>query len=107
MKPMTDREEGGMQESIDTPAPLGPFDGLGAFLGGIGFIITSPRAWGYAAVPITVAVLLACGLTCLGWFGAFKSANALIGEASGFWAETGRWSVVAGLGLLALALALL
>src|SRR5262245_19097210 len=39
---------------------------LSAFLGGVGFVLTTPSVWFYACVPLAMALLLWCGLAALG-----------------------------------------
>lgn len=43
-------------------AVLGFFAGVRAVLGGVGFVVGTPSAWGLAAVPVVVATLLLGGL---------------------------------------------
>lgn len=67
------------------PQPLdrpGARDGLGAFFGGFGFILTNPGIWPLALVPVTVALSL---FGVLGWLAADlvpPQIEALLGPAS-------------------------
>src|SRR5262245_49179865 len=74
-------------------------DGLSAFLGGIGFVFKTPSVWPYAAVPVLMALLLSCVLGVLGFWGAWKAAQAWIGEGGG-WATAGHWLVTISLGMV-------
>ncbi len=49
---------------------MGFFSGAGAFYQGIGFVVSTPRLWPRAAVPMLVALLLFAGLVAAGLFGA-------------------------------------
>jgi CysZ protein len=49
---------------------VGFFAGAGAFFQGMGFVVSTPRVWPRAAVPVAVALVLFGGLTALGIFGA-------------------------------------
>jgi hypothetical protein len=86
--------------------------GLEAFLGGIGFVIATPRVWGYALVPVGMLVLLFCGLLGLAFWGSHHLSSQLFGPDSGVGGQIGYWAlrialIVVGLllaGLLALSL---
>ena len=54
---------------------VGPLDGLWAFAGGIGFVLTTPAVWGRALVPVGVLALLSLGLCGLSWWGAWRPAR--------------------------------
>jgi CysZ protein len=77
---------------------LGVGDGLRAFGGGIGFIVGTPRVWGYALVPFLMMTVLACGFGWLGVWLAGQTGTAVFGSDAGFWGQTGSWalSIVAG-----------
>lgn len=49
---------------------------LRAFFGGIGFVVGTPSAWGWAMVPIIVAFVILGGLTGLGIWGAVEIVRA-------------------------------
>lgn len=82
------------------------WDGGRAFFGGCGFVITSPRVWPYAMVPVLVAFTLGSGLGALGIWGAWRAADAILSGDSG-WAEAGRWLITIFFGLVAVLVALL
>jgi CysZ protein len=84
---------------------LGVGDGIHAVAGGAGFIITTPRVWGYALVPAGIALVLTVGLSVLGVWGAARVSNALLGEPDGFWANAGSWLVTVLVSAVALLLA--
>jgi CysZ protein len=102
----------GTRKPRSRPSRLGLFDGFGAFFGGIGFVLATPSVWPFAAVPAGMAVLLGCGLTGLGFWGASRFSDALIAD-SGTFSTLGQWLLTIVLGvalmvvsvLLALALA--
>src|SRR5690348_16980664 len=74
-------------------------DGVRAFFGGIGFILTTPRVWGYAMVPVTVLLLLSCLLGTAAFWGAFKTASAVISSTESGWSQAGWWAITISLGL--------
>ena len=82
------------------------WDGVRAFFGGCGFIVTTPRVWPFAMVPVLVALFLATGIGALGIWGAWRAALAILSGDSA-WAETGRWLIAIVFGLVALLVALL
>lgn len=49
---------------------FGFFAGAGAFFQGMGFVVSTPRVWPRALVPMLAALVLFGGLTALGIFGA-------------------------------------
>jgi CysZ protein len=79
--------------------------GLAAFGGGIGFILTTPRMWLYALVPITVMVLVTILLSVLFIWGGFHVSGAVLGEPTGGWGRVGVWLLNAVMVLLALLVA--
>lgn len=76
--------------------------GLDAFCGGIGFVIVTPRVWGYALVPIGMLLLLLCGLLGLGIWGSHHLSNSLIGPDAGLWAQIRYWGLMIALGVAAI-----
>lgn len=82
------------------------WDGGRAFFAGCGFVITNPRVWPAAMVPVLVAFFLGTGLGVLGIWIAHRSADAILSGESG-WAEAGRWAITILFGLVALMVALL
>jgi CysZ protein len=80
---------------------LGLFDGFSAFTGGIGFVLTKPSVWPYAAVPALMALLLTVVLSCLGVWGAVSLPESWFGE--GGWASAGWWTAT----IVAVAMALM
>jgi uncharacterized protein involved in cysteine biosynthesis len=71
---------------------LGFFDGLRAFFGGIGFIVTRPSMWGWAAIPAVVATLLFGGTGALAIWGGSALAQHVVTGVSG-WATAGMWTL--------------
>jgi CysZ protein len=86
---------------------LGVGDGLGAFLGGVGFVIATPGVWLYALVPVTVLMLLACGGCVGGAWGAWETAFHFIGREAGAWKQVEGWLLTVGLAVLFVVLGLL
>lgn len=87
-----------------TKARLGIWDGVRAFFGGVGFVITTPRVWGWSLVPVAVALVLGGGLGAIGVWGASRAADAMFSGDSG-WAEAARWTLGVLLALVALLVA--
>jgi hypothetical protein len=81
---------------------VGPLDGLWAFAGGTGFVVSTPSVWGWALVPVGVLTLLSLGLCGLSWWGAWEAGKALAGEGT-----LGTWTLTALFGLLGAMLAVL
>jgi CysZ protein len=90
-----------------SPEKVGLIGGLEAFGSGIGFIITTPRVWGYALVPMTMLLLLSCGLTGVGVWGSHHLSTSLFGEDIGTWGQVGKWSLTVVLTLVAIIAAVL
>src|SRR5262249_39462196 len=62
-------------------------------LGGIRFVMFSPRLWPYAVVPLLVMIFLTIGLTyVLLWAGSHVT-SAILGEPTSAWARFGGWIV--------------
>src|SRR4051812_16487516 len=76
-------------EDVQESGRAGVLDGLQAFAGGIGFVLTTPSVWGYALVPAAVMLVLACGLGALGIWGSLRATDALLGPSGGFWSGAG------------------
>ena len=82
------------------------WDGARAFFGGVGFVVSRPSVWPYAAVPVGVLLLLVSGLGALGLWGSWHLALVLVAGASA-WATAGRWLLELLLGSVALLVAVL
>jgi CysZ protein len=92
------------------PAPrqaIGIGTGLIAFFNGIGFILVTPRVWGYSAVPVLLALLLTCAVGGTGVYEAGRLSRSLFGEPAGTWSHLGGWTLTLVLGLLSLAVGVL
>ena len=73
---------------------LGFFAGVRAFFGGLGFVVTTPSAWGWAMIPVTVAAVLFGGTGALAIWGGSELAQRLIGDgAGGTWSSIGMWAL--------------
>ncbi|MGH7168852.1 MAG: hypothetical protein ACRELG_01050, partial [Gemmataceae bacterium] len=81
--------------------------GLEAFGNGIGFVLITPRVWGYALVPVAMLVLLFCGLAGLAFWGSHHLSSWLIGPNSGVWGQIGYWSATIALAVMGIIVALL
>jgi CysZ protein len=81
--------------------------GLEAFGGGIGFVMVTPRVWGYALVPVGMLLLLSCGLTGLAVWGSHHLSTWLIGPNPSAWGQTGYWSLIIALGVVGFIVAVL
>jgi CysZ protein len=82
-------------------------EGLRAVLGGIGFVLLTPRVWPHTAVPMVMLTVLACGLGGLGVWGANWITGTLTGNPEGVWGQVGSWLLTVLLALAALLAALL
>jgi CysZ protein len=91
----------------ETVPAAGFGEGFEAFLGGINFIITTPSVWLHALVPALLVLVLACGLSWLGVWGAGHTVNAFLGPSSGFWSTAGSWILTIILAVAAVLFALL
>ncbi len=81
-------------------------DGARAFFGGIGFVMSRPRVWPLAMVPVLVLTALIASIAALGIWGAWALARALF-AGSGALSEVGRVSMEVILDSIALLVALL
>jgi CysZ protein len=86
---------------------LGVGDGLAAFFGGIGFVMTTPGVWLYALVPVTVLLLLACGGCVGGALGAWETVFHFIDREAGGWKQAEGWLLTVLLSVLFIVLGLL
>ncbi|HLK39022.1 MAG TPA: EI24 domain-containing protein [Polyangiaceae bacterium] len=58
---------------------MGFFQGIGAFFGGVGWVVRTPRVWGLALVPVVTALALIVVLAFEGVRGAFVLAHRMEG----------------------------
>lgn len=95
---------------VSVPRQLGFLDGLKAFFGGIGFIVSRPSMWGWSMIPVFVAGLLFSGSAALAiWAGTAAADHVIAGsglDASG-WATAGNWTLRFVFGLVGVLLAFL
>lgn len=91
------------------PAPvrlaLGFGAGVRAFFGGIGFVVSTPGTWGWAAVPVIVATVLFGGTGALALWGAGSLTDRFVGDPSGTWHAAGAVLVQVVLSLVGILLA--
>jgi CysZ protein len=83
----------------------GFFGGVAALFRGVGFIVGTPSMWGYAAVPIAVALMILTGLGWLFVHVAGRAVDTLVGPAHAARVEHALLTV--GLDVAALLVALL
>ncbi|HVH41220.1 MAG TPA: EI24 domain-containing protein [Labilithrix sp.] len=82
----------GRPEGARVGKQLGFFDGVGAFFGGLGFVIGRPSLWGWALIPALVASVLFFGLAGLAlWGGSSLAESMLSSPGSSAWATAGLW----------------
>jgi CysZ protein len=67
-------------------------DGISAFFGGIGFVISSPSVWPYAAVPVLMMLFLFCGTFALEVWGTWDLTGRLVNPES-TWGEAAVWAL--------------
>jgi hypothetical protein len=82
---------------------LGAID---AFVGGIGFILITPRMWPLAMVPAAILTILLIGLTAAGVWGAAELSAGLFGHDRGTWGAIGYWILTVFFALIAFLIAL-
>ena len=89
---MTARPWSASPQTTASNKRLGFLDGVGAFFGGLGFIVGRPSMWGWALIPTLVATALFFGLGALAvWGGTILADRALWDPAGGGWTTTGIW----------------
>lgn len=83
-----------------TSARLGFFAGVRALFGGLGFVVTTPSAWGWAMIPVAVASILFGGTGALAIWGGSELAAHLVGSggvadaaAATTWSTVGIWAL--------------
>jgi CysZ protein len=64
-------------------AALGFFAGVRALLGGVGFVVGSPRIWPWACVPVLVAAILFAGAGALAVWGGTELSRHVLDPGSG------------------------
>lgn len=73
---------------------LGFFAGIRAFFGGIGFVVSRPSVWGWAAIPVLVATLLFGGLGALAiWGGSELTARIVDPTSTSTLSAVGAWTL--------------
>jgi CysZ protein len=75
-------------------AALGFFSGVRALFGGLGFVVTTPSAWGWAMIPVVIASVLLGVAGALAFWGGSELAQHLLGDpAAGGWSAAGSWAL--------------
>jgi len=73
-------------------AAIGFFGGVRAFFGGAGFVVATPSAWGWAAVPVLMAAVLFAGAGALAiWGGSELLERFVVHAGEGAWAVASLW----------------
>lgn len=93
-----------MNDEFDS---IGISSALKAFAGGIGFVLTTPTVWPWATVPAAIMLMLMCGVTGLGWWGAAELLASLFGPQRDTWGAIGYWVLMIIAGVVVLLLAML
>lgn len=78
-----------MNDEFDS---MGITASLRAFVGGIGFVLLTPSIWPWALVPGAIMLLLLCGVTGFGWWGAAELLAGAFGSERHFWGAIGYWT---------------
>jgi CysZ protein len=87
------RPDGEDERRTKAPRKVTLLGAVEALAGGIGFVVATPRVWGYALVPVGMLLLLFCGLVGLAVWASDHFSNLLIAPGVGFWGEVGRWTL--------------
>jgi len=87
-------------DATPTSARLGFFAGVRALFGGVGFVVSTPSAWGWAMIPVVVATVLFGGAAVLAIWGGSHLALAVLGTsgaadaaAATTWTTIGVWAL--------------
>src|SRR4051812_41865350 len=81
---------------------IGAFAGFRAFIGGTGFVLSTPSVWGWSLVPVGFMGLISLVLCGLSEWGSWEASKELVGERN-----FGTWTLAILLGLLGAMLAVL
>lgn len=90
----------------DRPSRVTSLGAINAFVGGIGFILTTPRTWPLAVVPAAILTILLIGLTAVGVWGAAELSDVLLGHDRGILGTIGYWILTVFFALIAFLIAL-
>jgi CysZ protein len=91
---------------VSKRAVLGFFAGVRALFGGVGFVVSTPSAWGWAMIPALAAAVLFGGGSALAiWAGSALSERIVGDVAAHGWAVLGMWTLRVLLWALGLVLA--
>ncbi len=91
-----------------TKGAVGFVAGVRGFLGGLGFVVTTPAVWGWSLVPAAIATLLFGGLGTLAVYGAGELTRRVLEDAGeGAWTTAGTWFLRVVFSLLGLVISFL
>jgi CysZ protein len=93
-----------MNDEFDS---MGISSALKAFFGGVGFVLTTPSVWPWAAVPGAIMLILLCGVTGFGWWGAAELLANLFGSQRDTWGAIGYWTSLIVAGAIVMLIAML
>jgi CysZ protein len=86
---------------------LGISTALEAFLGGIGFVISKPKVWGWALVPVCLMMILTCAGAALLLWGGVTQVQSLFSPDRGTWGAIGYWILMVLVGIVAIVMGVL
>lgn len=82
-----------MMQTQAAPRKPGFFDGVGAFFGGLGFIVSRPSMWGWALIPTIIATVLFVALGGAAVWGGTGLAERILSNSDGGWSSAGHWAL--------------
>lgn len=84
----------GYDRAVSKRIALGFLAGVRALFGGVGFIVTTPSAWGWAMIPAVVATLLFGGGGALAIWGGSELSERIVGDVAAHgWSAVGLWAL--------------
>lgn len=84
----------GYARAVSKRAVLGFVAGVRALFGGVGFVVSTPSAWGWAMIPVLAATLLFGGSSAIAiWGGSALSERLVADAAASGWSMVGMWAL--------------
>jgi|GEM_PF-496174 len=84
----------GYDRAVSKRIALGFLAGVRALFGGVGFVVTTPSAWGWAMIPAVVATLLFGGAGALAIWGGSALSERIVGDVAAHgWSAVGLWAL--------------